>query len=70
MRADVLAAHPGYHRVFEDAQAGAGEWMPEGAQANPFLHLGLHVALAEAIAANRPSACAGSWPTRVPQSTA
>jgi len=55
MLADVLAAHPEYHSLFEDAEALAGEWMPEGGQANPFLHMGLHVALREAIAANRPA---------------
>jgi len=55
MLADVLAAHPEYHSLLEDAEALAGEWITERGQANPFLHMGLHVALREAIAANRPA---------------
>ena len=59
MLADVLAAHPEYHSLLEDAQALAGEWTAEGGHANPFLHMGLHVALREAIAANRPAGVRG-----------
>ncbi len=54
MLADVLAVHPEYHALLEDPAALAGEWRPAGIQANPFLHLGLHLALREAIAADRP----------------
>jgi hypothetical protein len=48
----VIAAHPEYH-----AQLRSGEHEPEGtdAGANPFLHLGLHLALHEQLGTNRPA---------------
>ncbi len=54
MLADVLRLHPDYHCFLEDPDALAREWTPEGGQANPFLHMGLHIALREGIAADRP----------------
>lgn len=54
--ADVIAAHPEYHALFArgDDLLDA-EWTPEGGETNPFLHLGLHVAVREQVAADRPA---------------
>jgi hypothetical protein len=54
MLADVLRLHPEYQAMLEDPDALARDWTPEGGESNPFLHMGLHVALREGIAADRP----------------
>ncbi len=52
---DVIEQHPEYHRLLEDeADAIAREWTPESGQANPFLHLGLHLAIREQVTTDRP----------------
>jgi len=52
---DVIAAHPEYHALLRDA---AQEPEGTGADANPFLHLGLHLALREQLGTNRPAGIA------------
>lgn len=58
--AAVIAEHPEYHWLFEgpireDAQlAVEAEFLPEDGGANPFLHMGLHLALREQVATDRP----------------
>jgi hypothetical protein len=53
--AEVIAAHPEYHRALEDPEAVDRDYLPEGGESNPFLHLSLHLALAEQLAADRPA---------------
>ncbi len=56
MLAELLELHPEYQALMEDEEAAlAGDWGPEGGRTNPFLHLGLHAALRECIAADRPA---------------
>ncbi|MDH4259780.1 MAG: DUF1841 family protein [Gammaproteobacteria bacterium] len=55
MLADVLRLHPEYLELLEDPDALARDWTPEGGQVNPFMHMGLHVALREGVAADRPA---------------
>jgi hypothetical protein len=53
--ADVIALHPEYHRMLEsDASALAQNFQPEGGQTNPFLHMGLHLAVRDQVATDRP----------------
>lgn len=54
--ASVVARHPEYHRNLDsdDAALAAGA-DAHGDQENPFLHLGLHIALAEQLQADRPA---------------
>ena len=54
MLADVLRLHPEYLAMLEDPDTIARDWAPEGGESNPFLHMGLHVALREGVAADRP----------------
>lgn len=51
--ADVIAEHPEYHDVMagNDLQAS---YTPEGGRSNPFLHLGLHLALRDQVSTDRP----------------
>lgn len=50
--ADVLRRHPEYQHLVEDPDSAAQDF-PPGAE-NPFLHMGLHIALAEQRAAGVP----------------
>lgn len=52
--AQVIAAHPEYQARIAHLDLSAEQQDDEGPQANPFLHLGLHIALAEQLQADRP----------------
>jgi Domain of unknown function (DUF1841) len=53
--ADVIGAHPEYQRVVADADAAiAFEQNAVAGTDNPFLHMGLHLAVREQIAIDRP----------------
>ncbi|HMW18204.1 MAG TPA: DUF1841 family protein [Accumulibacter sp.] len=53
--ADLIAEHPEYHPLLEDPeQALSQEFTPENGQMNPFLHLSLHLAIAEQISIDQP----------------
>jgi hypothetical protein len=53
--AGVVAEHPEYHRWLEDERAVERDWTPEHGETNPFLHLGMHVAIREQLGAGRPA---------------
>ena len=53
--ADWIAEHPEYHDVLSDADAAvARDYSVEGGQANPFLHLSMHLSIAEQISIDQP----------------
>ena len=53
--ADLIAAHPEYHALLETPDTAVDkEFTPEGGQTNPFLHLSLHLAIAEQISIDQP----------------
>ena len=53
--ADVLREHPEYHSLLENQGTALDtDFLPENGQSNPFLHMGMHLALREQIATNRP----------------
>jgi hypothetical protein len=52
--ADIIAAHPEYHALLEAAPTACNEAPAEDAAANPFLHLHLHLALAEQLSIDQP----------------
>lgn len=60
--ADLIDMHPEYHALLADADALQREWTPEDGQTNPFLHLSLHLAVAEQLQIDQPpgikAACA------------
>jgi len=56
--ADIIGAHPEYHRLLEADLAHQPEFGPEPGRDNPFLHLGLHLALREQIGTDRPAGIA------------
>jgi uncharacterized protein DUF1841 len=50
----VIAEHPEYHVIVESAAADLANYSPRGGQINPWLHMGLHLAIREQVATNRP----------------
>ncbi len=51
---DVIELHPEYHRMLEDEESLARPFTVEQGQINPFLHMGLHLALREQLGTDRP----------------
>ncbi len=55
----VLDEHPEYHAIVESAENAINrDFAPEAGQSNPFLHMGLHLAIREQVATNRPAGIA------------
>lgn len=53
--AEVVEAHPEYQAALERGAAAAdAEYTPEAGATNPFLHMGLHLAVREQISTDRP----------------
>lgn len=50
---DVMLAHPEYQTQLTNSDVDK-EYLPEMGQTNPFLHVGLHIALHEQLMTNRP----------------
>jgi hypothetical protein len=52
----VVAEHPEYQPLIEDPErVPAAEFTPEGGQSNPFLHMGMHLAIREQAGTDRPA---------------
>ncbi|MBV9911939.1 MAG: DUF1841 family protein [Sinobacteraceae bacterium] len=53
--ATVIAEHPEYLPLLQSERDVLGlDFAPEGGQQNPFLHMGLHLAIREQVATDRP----------------
>ena len=64
--ADIVALHPEYHPLLDAGDdALAREWTPEDGQANPFLHLSLHLAIAEQLSIDQPSGIRAAFESRL-----
>jgi len=56
LAAELVAMHPEYHALLEDAERHiARDFTPEAGETNPFLHLSLHLAVAEQLAIDQPA---------------
>jgi len=54
--ASLVAQHPEYHAVLEDPERNLDrDWQPERGDVNPFLHLSLHLAVAEQLSIDQPA---------------
>lgn len=53
--ADVIELHPEYQSLLTDAAAVEQGFTVEEGRTNPFLHMGLHLALREQLATRRPA---------------
>lgn len=53
--ADWIVQHPEYADVLSDADAALGrDYSVDGGQANPFLHLSMHLSIAEQVSIDQP----------------
>lgn len=54
--AEVIHLHPEYHALLsgDPQRALDRDWLPEAGETNPFLHMGLHVAIREQLSIDRP----------------
>lgn len=52
----ILLTHPEYESLLSRPERGINkEWYPENGLENPFLHLGLHLAISEQISIDQPN---------------
>ena len=54
----VISEHPEYHVIVESAAADLANYSPRSGQLNPWLHMGLHLAIREQVSTNRPAGIA------------
>lgn len=55
----VIQQHPEYHQLLNDEEkALERDYLPEGGESNPFLHMGMHIAIQEQLSTNRPAGIA------------
>ncbi|MBI5039811.1 MAG: DUF1841 family protein [Gammaproteobacteria bacterium] len=53
---DVILLHPEYHTLLEQPERALGrDYLPEFGETNPFLHMGLHLAIHEQLGTDRPA---------------
>ena len=54
--ADIIRLHPEYHALLtaDPDKTLDHDWRPEGGETNPFLHMGLHIAIREQLSIDRP----------------
>jgi hypothetical protein len=56
---DVIELHVEYSRLLESGNGALErDYTPEEGQTNPFLHMGLHLAIREQVSTNRPAGIA------------
>ena len=58
----IIEEHPEYHHLFDKKKKNIDkDFSPEAGQMNPFLHMGLHIAIREQLATNRPFGIKGVY---------
>ena len=56
MIVQIIQQHPEYHTLLEDEQAHLDkDYTPDMGETNPFLHMSMHIAIAEQLGTNRPA---------------
>ncbi len=53
--ARVIEDHPEYHALLNNEHHLANEYLPELGETNPFLHMGMHLAIQEQVVTDRPA---------------
>jgi hypothetical protein len=53
--ADVIELHPEYHSALEQPHILERDFAVQQGQSNPFLHMGLHLAVRDQLATDRPA---------------
>ncbi len=56
LAAQLIAKHPEYHAIFENPERHQEQdYLPEQGEANPFLHLMMHLTIEEQISIDQPA---------------
>ena len=64
----VVLRHPEYHALLQDPAASADrDWAAEAGQTNPFMHLGLHIAIEEQLGLDQPRGVCAHYQTLLKQ---
>jgi hypothetical protein len=50
----IVSEHPEYHVIIDSLASDLANYSPRGGQLNPWLHMGLHMAIREQVATDRP----------------
>lgn len=51
----VIQAHPEYHSLLANRDTSADrDYLPESGETNPFLHMGMHIAIEEQLSIDQP----------------
>ena len=60
--ARIINDHPEYQPMLVDVEAALSrDYLPEMGQTNPFLHLGMHIAIHEQLGSDRPAGILGVY---------
>jgi hypothetical protein len=60
--AEVIRRHPEYQPLLEaDEDMLDRDWLPEQGESNPFLHMGLHLAVLDQLTTDRPPGIRKCW---------
>lgn len=61
---DLILRHPEYHALLENPESAVGkDYTPEDGETNPFLHLSLHLAIAEQVSIDQPPGIRAAYNT-------
>lgn len=64
LAAEIIDRHPEYHPLLTDPETAThAEWTGENGQINPFLHLSLHLAIAEQLSIDQPKGIRSAFST-------
>lgn len=63
----VIIEHPEYHDWLVQADAMLREFTPEQGITNPFLHMGMHIAIREQVSSDRPAGIAVLYRRLLPE---
>jgi len=59
---DLMQQHPEYHSIFDNPERYAErDYLPDAGETNPFLHLGLHLAIREQLPIDQPRGIAAHY---------
>ncbi len=54
--AEIVRQHPEYHAMLEKPDSALQrDFLPEGGETNPFLHMAMHISIKEQLATERPA---------------
>ena len=67
--AGIINQHPEYHAVLQNRDTTLeSDYLPESGQSNPFLHMGMHIALHEQLMTQRPAGIVAIYQSLMTQS--